>query len=146
MYDYYGYGSGYGYGSSLAKSSGDSAIWMIIAAVLALVGGLVIYFTFLSKRNEGKFTGFLGWLYNFLAFKKMIIESILKVCYLILALFITLASFGFIGTSFLTFLGVLVGGNLVARISYEFLLVALVICKNTTEINAKMKEENKTEE
>lgn len=146
MYDYgYGYGSGYG-SSNLLRSSGESAIWMIIAAVLALVGGLVLYFTFLSKKNEGKFTGFLGWLYSFLTFKKLIIESILKACYLILALFITLSSFGLIGQSFLAFIGMLVFGNLVARIVYEFSLVILVICKNTTEINSKMKEENKDNE
>ena len=44
-----------------------------------------------TKKNEGKFTGFLGWMYDFLTFKKMVIENILKILYLILAEFITLA-------------------------------------------------------
>ena len=43
----------------------SSAVWIIISAVLAIVGGIVLYFTFLSKKNEGKFTGFLGWVYDF---------------------------------------------------------------------------------
>ena len=47
-----------------------SGIWTIVSVILAIIGGIVLYFTFLSKKNEGKFTGFLGWLYDFLTFKK----------------------------------------------------------------------------
>ena len=120
------------------SSANDAGIWLIISAVLAVVGGIVLYFTFLKKSNDGKFSGFLGWMYDFLTFKKMLIENLLKVLYLIVAIFITLGSFAIIGQSFLGFLVTLVGGNLVARIVYEFLLVALVICRNTTDINDKL--------
>ena len=34
-----------------------------------------MYFTFLKKDNEGKYTGFLGWMYDFLTFKKLTIEN-----------------------------------------------------------------------
>ena len=124
------------YGSS-GISAGNS-VWVIIAAVLAVVGGIVVYFTFLSKKNEGKFTGFLGWLYDFLTFKKMVIENILKILYLIIAAFITLSSFALISSSFLAFLAYLLLGNLLVRIIYELFLVVLIICRNTTEINKKM--------
>lgn len=139
----------YGYGSfrpSYGYSGIDGAlIWGIISVILAVVGGIVLYFTFLSKKNEGKFKGFWGWTYDFLTFKKMVIENILKICYLITAIFITLISFSFITSSFLGFIMTLTLGNLGARITYELLLVVLVICKNTTEINSKMKnkEDNK---
>ena len=123
--------------SSSLLSSGN-AVWIIISAVVAIIGGIVLYFTFLSKKNEGKFTGFLGWMYDFLTFKKMVIENILKIVYLIVASFITLSSLAFISSSFVTFLLYLVLGNLIARISYEIFLVILVICKNTTEINQKL--------
>ena len=146
MYNYSTYGSGYGYGSSGLSGMAGSAVWTIIAAVLAVVGGFVLYFTFLAKKNEGKFTGFLGWMYDFLSFKKLVIENILKICYLILALFITLSSFALIGSSFLGFILMLVLGNLGVRIAYELFLVVLVICKNTTEINSKMKAEKKEDE
>ena len=128
---------GYMYGGPVS-SSGDAEIWIIISAVLAVVGGIVLYFTFLKKANDGKFSGFLGWMYDFLTFKKMLIENLLKILYLIVASFITLSSFAIIGESFLAFIISIVGGNLVARIVYEFLLVTLVICRNTTEINSKM--------
>ena len=128
--------------SSSLLSSGN-AVWIIISAVVAIIGGIVLYFTFLSKKNEGKFTGFLGWMYDFLTFKKMVIENILKIVYLIVASFITLSSLAFISSSFVTFLLYLVLGNLIARISYEIFLVILVICKNTTEINQKLNNKDK---
>ena len=114
------------------------AIWIIIAAVIAVIGGLVLYFTFLSKRNEGKFKGFWGWTYDFLNFKKFTIEALLKITYLMFAIFITVGSFAIIPSSPLGFLGALILGNLVLRIIYEFSLIMLVICRNTTEINTKM--------
>ena len=42
------------------------------------------------------------------------------------------------GRNFLIFLGVLVIGNLAIRLTYEFSLVLLTICRNTTEINTKL--------
>lgn len=138
---YSGYGTGY-YGTSSSTKAVSSmvgtGIWTIIAIVIAIIGGIALYFTFLSKKNEGKFTGFLGWTYEFLSFKKMFSENLLKVLYLIVAIFITLFSFGLIKVSFLSFICVLVLGNVVIRIIYEFLLIKLMICRNTTEINAKL--------
>ena len=120
------------------NSTANAAIWMGIALILAIIGGIALYFTFLSKKNEGKFTGFLGWLYDFLSFKKMFAEVLLRIGYLIATIHVTLSSFSFIGTNFLVFLMYLILGNVIIRIIYEFLLIALVICRNTTEINKKL--------
>ncbi len=131
----------YGVSSTILDSSPKfvaSGIWTIVSVIFAIIGGIVLYFTFLSKKNEGKFTGFLGWLYDFLTFKKMMIENVLKILYIIVALFVTLSSFGLISISFLAFLLTLVIGNVLTRVIYELLLVKLVICKNTTEINKKL--------
>lgn len=78
-------------------------------------------------------------LYEFVKFKKMYITTILKVSYLILAIFITLSSFSLISTSFVGFLLTLLFGNLILRIAYEFSLVLLSIHENVSEINRKMK-------
>lgn len=126
------------YNYNSVGSSTEAGIWTIISAVVAVIGGIVLYFTFLKKSNEGKFKGFAGWMYEFLSFKEMLIESLLKVFYLICALFITLSSFALIGNSFLGFVAVLIGGNILVRIVYEFSLVLLVICRNTTDINNKL--------
>ena len=77
-------------------------------------------------------------MYDFLTFKKLTIESVLKILYLICALFVTLSSFSIISTSFIAFLLYLVIGNLAVRIAYELILVRLIICRNTTEINKKL--------
>lgn len=65
MNSYY-YGS---YSNNLDRVA-DTSIWVIISLVLAIVGGILIYFLFLNKKNDGKFNGFVGWLYDFLSFKK----------------------------------------------------------------------------
>lgn len=116
-----------------------SNTWMIISMVTAVIGGICLYFTFLSKDNDGKFKNFLGKLYDFLTFKKMWIEGILKITYLILAIYVTLSSFALIGVDFFSFIVSIAIGNLTLRIFYEFSLVLLTICRNTTEINSKMK-------
>lgn len=130
------------------SSAVGSTVWIILSLILAIVGGILVYFLFLSKKNEGKFTGFLGWLYDFLSFKKMFLETLLKVTYLIIAIYITLSSFALIGESFLAFLLQLLLGNVIARVVYEFSLILLVICRNTTEIakNTKKVEEKKSED
>ena len=130
-------------GSSSYNSAASTSIWMIVSLILAIVGGILVYFLFLSKKNEGKFTGFWGWLYDFLSFKKMFIETLLKITYLILAIYITLFSFALIGYNFLAFLFTLILGNLAIRVVYEFSLVLLVICRNTTDISKKLSNSKK---
>lgn len=123
-----------------------STVWIILSLILAIVGGILIYFLFLNKKNEGKFKGFLGWLYDFLSFKKMFLEALLKTTYLIVAIYITLSSLAIIGDSFLGFLLQLVLGNVIARVVYEFSLILLVICRNTTDIAKNTKKAEKVEE
>ena len=136
------------YSTRALTSAVGSTVWVILSLILAVVGGILVYFLFLSKKNEGKFTGFLGWLYDFLSFKKMFLEALLKVTYLIIAIYITLYSFVLIGDSFLGFLLTLVLGNVVTRVVYEFSLILLVICRNTTDIakNTSKKVEEKKDE
>ena len=137
---------GYDYGydgliSSLDKSANaslGSAVWVLIAFILSLVGCFVIYFLFVKK--EGKEANkTLAWLKSFLRFDNMLIETILKIAYIFAALFITLASFALIGTNFLAFLLMLVMGNLLTRVIYELALIKVMIWKNTSEIKNKLK-------
>ena len=137
MYDYE-YTKGLGATSSSTQLA-DVGIWGIIALVIAIIGGICLYFTVFSKANEKKYAGFMAKLYEYVKFDKMIITSFLKITYLIGAIYITLASFGLISTSFLIFLVTLVLGNLILRVVYEFMLVTLKIFENTNEINKKMK-------
>ena len=52
----YASSSSYARSASTMNSVASSAIWIIVSLVLAIVGGIVLYFTFLKKDNEGKYT------------------------------------------------------------------------------------------
>ena len=133
----YNYGN---YNSLVSSSSSVTGvfIWTIISVIVAIGGGIALYIIFL-KNDKKKFTGFLAKLKDFLNFKVLLLEDILKISYLIIAIFITLFSFGLIGTSVISFLVTLIGGNLALRISYELSILLIKICQNTSEINSKMK-------
>ena len=134
---------GYGYepisSVNFAASMGlGSLIWVIISFIAALVGCFLIYFLFVNK-NKKENNKTLAWIKSFLRFDKMLIETILKICYIFVTIFITLGSFALIGTSFVSFLMTLIFGNLLARIIYEASLIIIMIWKNTTEIKGKLK-------
>ncbi len=136
-----GYGYNYGTtGMSMSSGMGTGAlIWLIISLVLALVGGIVLYFTVFANKNEEKYHGFMAWLYDFIKFKKLYITTVLKISYLVGAIFLTLYSFALIGMSFISFLLTITLGNLVLRMVYEFSLVLLSIHENVAEMNKKLK-------
>ena len=116
----------------------DAYNWTIVALVLSVVGGILAYVLFVKKdvKIENKF---LIWFKSFLDFKEMLIETILKVSYIVLAIFITLLAFKLISVSFIGFLVSLVLGNLMLRLIYEASLMFIMIWRNTSEINNKMK-------
>jgi len=116
----------------------DAYNWTIVALVLSVIGGILAYILFVKKdvKLENKF---LIWFKSFLDFKEMLIETILKVTYIILAIFITLSAFKLISVSFMAFLLSLVLGNLMLRLIYEASLMFIMIWRNTSEINNKMK-------
>ena len=129
----------YGVTTTSSSSGLGSLIWTIIAAVIAIAGTICIFVLFLNKKNEGKFKGFLGWLYDFLQFRTLVIEFVLKASYIALTIFVTLGSFALIGTSFISFLLTITLGNLLLRIIYEASILFIKICSNVSEINKKMK-------
>ncbi len=120
-------------------SSGiNISVWGLIAFIIAIIGGIVLYFLFINDNKTEK-NKYLQGIKEFFGFKKMLIEDLLKIIYLILAIFITLYSFELIRESFIAFIFTLLIGNLVLRLIFESILVNIMIWKNTNEINKKMK-------
>ncbi len=115
-----------------------SAVWTLVSLILAVVGCFLVYFLFV-KKNIKTDSKFLKWLKDFLNFDTMLIESILKIAYIFVVIFITLGSFSLISVSFLSFIVTLVFGNLIARIIYELILITVMIWKNTAEIKKNLK-------
>ena len=128
------------YVSDVVEQQTNAGVWLIVSFVLAIVGGICFYFLYL-KNDTKTDNKFLNWLKDFFNFKKMLIEDLLKVVYVISTIFITLFSFALIGSNFLGFLVMLILGNVVLRLSFEGILLAIMIWKNTTEINKKIKKQ-----
>ena len=125
------------------SSAANDAVWaiigMIVIAILAIGGGIALYCTFLNKKNDGKFKGFVAWLYDVLSFKKMLVEMLLKVTYLIAAIYITLNSIFTLFSNPIVAIILLLVVNLLLRLVYEFSLISILTCRNTTEINSNLK-------
>ena len=123
------------YGSAASTTQGVG-IWMIIAAILAIVGGILVYFLFVRSKNEPK-GKFWKWLKDFLAFKVMWIEPILKVVYYIATIYVILFSFSFLalgGMGVLWFFVCLILGPLGVRLAYEMTMMFIMIWHNTRDI------------
>ncbi|MBQ3413258.1 hypothetical protein IJH33_00165 [Candidatus Saccharibacteria bacterium] len=111
----------------------DLGVWGVISIVLALIGGILAYFLFVQAKTEPK-GKFLKWLKDFLSFKIMLIEPIMKICYYIATIFCVLVSFSFISYSFVTFILVLIFGPIVIRLGYELIMMFIMIWRNTRDI------------
>ena len=115
------------------------AAWPVIALVLSIIGGILVYIFFVSPKKENKLSSLFNWVKEFLNFDKMMIEVILKVVYLISTIFVILTSFSFIAYDFGLFFLNLILGPIFIRLVYELILINICIWKNTTAINKKMK-------
>lgn len=115
------------------------AAWPVIALVLSIIGGILVYIFFVSSKKENKLSSLLNWVKEFLNFDKMMIEVILKVVYLISTIFVILTSFSFIAYDFGLFFLNLILGPIFIRLVYELLIINISIWKNIIAINKKMK-------
>lgn len=145
----------YGYGfEEVVETATYTAMWTIVSLILAIIGGILIYFLFI-KAKDLKLSDGLQKLRDLLDFKIMLIEPILKVLYLIVTIFIMLSSFSLITINFLGFLLMFILGPLVVRVIYEISLMFLMIWKNTKiiadntakeKVEKNIKKETKTKE
>ena len=125
---------------------GTNPVVTVILFLIALVGGICAYLMFVKPDEEPKDPRLLK-LKEFLSFKKMIIEGLLKATYIVFALFVTLYSLQImVGTSFITGLMLLILLNILLRICYEASLIVLLIWRNTSDISKKLGKNELVEE
>ena len=123
-----------------AANVAGTLIWTIIAFIIAIAAGIMVYFMFV--KSDKQVSENLKKLKDLLDFKTMLIEPILKIVYIIATVFIILFSFGFISINFVSFLMVLILGPIGIRIVYELMMINIMIWKNTKEINDNIKDKN----
>lgn len=131
--------------SSVVGTAASTGIWIMVAAILSVIGGILVYFLFVKSKKEPK-GKFLKWLKDFLSFKIMWIEPILKVIYYIATIFVVLYSFVFFGMfnilggmAFLCFLLTLILGPIAIRLAYEATMMFIMIWRNTRDISENTK-------
>ena len=130
----------YDYGiNAISASSSSSTSGSLIAFIVAIAASIVIYFVFMDKKEESKYTGFVKKLYDFLHFKINFIEAFLKIAYLTTTLYVTITSFSLIKIDVALFFMTLILGNIIIRILYEAAFLLYNIYLNTKEINSKLK-------
>ncbi len=124
---YYGYGMG------------AAPILTTIGVIAGLVIGILVCVLVLPVKRRGELNPFFRKIHDFVQFRYLWIESIIKVLYIITTCVVTLVGvlllFG--PTFFYGLLLILLGvvGN---RILYEGILIIVLILRNTQQINDKM--------
>ena len=133
MYSSYPYAYSY---ATYSMPSFYSVFLTVLAALVIVAGGLALYFLFVRKPNH--YQGAAARLHDALSFRTFYTEKLLRALYCIAVVSIVVSSVILLFSNFFGALLVFIGGNLIARIVFEFALLLLVLCRNTQEINRKM--------
>ena len=128
---------------------------MIIGLVIGIAATVFLYVKVMPRKNDGKLgSNFLQFLHDFFHFKHFYIEDILKflftlgTCVCIAVGFMLLFGrveyyyygYGSYGQStFLYGLLLMAGGPFLLRITYELTMMLIMLVKNVSDINGKLK-------
>ncbi|MCL2696145.1 MAG: hypothetical protein FWE69_07460 [Clostridiales bacterium] len=133
-----------------------NSVAITIGAVLALVGTIIAYVLIIPEKRKAGLNKFLLFLHDTFTFKKLLLETVLRAMYVFSTIFCVCAGFFllFAGTRFygynwygsgssfqssaLSGLALMGLGPVVVRLTYEGLMLFILLVKNTIEINKKM--------
>ncbi len=140
IYDYYGY-----YETPATRLM-NGGIFLIGAAILAVIVGVVLFVTFMSKKHEGKHQGFLEKVYNFLNFNRFYAENLVRLLYVIAVCVLVLVGIALMllgldahaSAIFWMGAGLLVLGNLAARICCELVMMFIILCRKTVSVDRRL--------
>lgn len=111
---------------------------MPIVVLAAVILAIVMYFTFLRKENEGKYTGWKKTVYDFFNFNRFYTEDIMKLLYVLLTVAFTVIGIFMLFVEFATGLILLIVGNIALRVAYELVMMFVILCRKTVSIDKKM--------
>lgn len=128
---------------------------IIIGIVLAVAATIFICVRVLPKKYDGRLNSkFLQFLHDFFNFKTFYVEALTKFIFVLLTCLCIFVGFllmfgkfeyyGYFGmtftqSTFLYGLGIMLLGPLVLRVTYEFVMMAILLVQNVIDINRKMK-------
>ncbi len=136
----------------------------MVAVVLGLIAAIactvlaLIFITPAKKRDT--LNPFLRFLHDLFNFKYLVIEKVLKALYILSTAFCLVCGFFLLFSGYQTYGGwfggggfqslagtgllVMILGPILVRISYEFMMMAVLAVNNIIQINAKLKNQNPT--
>ena len=128
---------------------------IVIGIVLAVAATVFICIRILPRKYDGKFGNkFMQFLHDFFNFKTFYIEALTKFIFILLTCLCVFVGFllmfgkfeyyGYFGmtftqSTFLYGLGIMLLGPLVLRVTYEFVMMAILLVQNVIAINRKLK-------
>ncbi|MBQ9171656.1 hypothetical protein IJ162_00900 [Candidatus Saccharibacteria bacterium] len=130
--------------TSTANTMTGIMIWTIIAAILAITGAILVYFLFVKSKAD--FKGFAKNLRDYLSFKTMHVEALIKMFYYAFVIYyvltsinnlITYCSVGMVAQGLISFFEQLLLYPLVLRLIFELLMVLCRIWRNTDKLAEK---------
>lgn len=128
----------YGYSTPMMNYL-NSGLVMAIAAAVAAVIGIILYFTLFAKRNEDRFSGLKGKFYNLMTLNRFYAEDILKFFYIVITFAVTAAGIAAIVLgSFLAGITILVAGNVSLRLTFELVMMFIMLCRKTVSMDRKL--------
>ena len=119
----------------------------VILGVVAAIAGTVVAFVMIvpeKKRDGFKNNKYLLWLHDFLNFKTLWIEKILKFLYVFNTLaYVGIGFFMLFSASFGQYMGgygllIIIFGPIITRIVYEFCMLSILAVRNLVDINNKL--------
>jgi hypothetical protein len=139
---------------------------IILAAVFAVAATVLAFVFLIPEKRASKFKGFLKFLNEALTFKNLVFEKFIHALYVLSVIFSLTYGFfmlfsvrevyhygGYYGNSYYTTewtgyygLIIMVLGPIAVRISYELLIMLVLLVKNVIEINKKLKSQNEPEQ
>ena len=122
---------------------------LIIFGVIALILTILSMIFIVPRNREPQLSGFFKWLHHVFNFDSLLIEQILKFLYILCsfaAVFLGLAAIiqSFSGDGSVALIGLLliVLGPIVIRLLYESMMMFVILVKQVSDINRKIKNEN----
>ena len=113
-------------------------ISLIVAAAAALVG-VILFFTFLRRKNEDRLRGVGKKIYDYFNFNRFYTEDLMKLLYIVTALVLTALGITYIVMGrFVLGISMLVGGNIAARVLYELIIVTMVITRRIVSVDRRV--------
>ena len=127
------------YGYSEPSGYANSFYWIIGLTIAAIVIGIIVNATFLRRKNEGRFHGFWGRVYNCFSLNRFYSEGIIKLLSVVTFFVLTILGIYWIfNGSVFSGIMMIVFGNLGARICYELLMMFIIFCKKSVSIDKRL--------